>query len=37
MEGYEKLEKELPKINHARNYNPKSEELLTLSKQIMSN
>ena len=37
MEGYEKLEKELPKINHERSYNPQSEELLTLSKQIMSN
>ena len=36
-EGYEKLEKELPQINLERSYNPQSEELLTLSKQIMSN
>ena len=36
-EAYDKLEKELPKINHERSYNPQSEELLTLNKQIMSN
>ena len=36
-EGYIKLEKELPQINLERSYNPQSEELLTLSKQIMSN
>ena len=36
-EGYQKLEKLLPKINHERSYNPQSEELLTLNRQIMSN
>ena len=36
-EGFEKLEKELPKIHLERSYNPQSEELLTLYKQIMNN
>ena len=37
QEALEKLEPELPKINHERSYNPQSIELLTLYKQIMSN
>ena len=36
-EAYEKLEQELPKIHHEHSYNPQSEDLITLSKQIMSN
>ena len=36
-EGYDKLNEELPQINRERDYNPQSEELLTLSRQIMSN
>ena len=36
-EAYDKLEKELPKINQERDYNPQSIDLITLYKQIMSN
>ena len=35
--GYDKLEKLLTKINEEKEYNPQSKELLTLSRQIMSN
>ena len=36
-QGYDKLNEVLPQINRERSYNPQSEELLTLSRQIMSN
>ena len=36
-EAYDKLEKELPKINQERSYNPQSIDLITLQKQIMNN
>ena len=35
--GYDKLEKELPKIENEKDKNPQYEELLTLYKQISSN
>ena len=36
-EGYDKLEKIISKIHEEHSYNPQSEELLTLYKQILSN
>ena len=36
-EGNEKIEKEFSQINLEKSFNPQSEELLTLSKQMMSN